>query len=191
MIYCIIKKLKEFVIDLKKYRIWKLIISTTIDIYKNQSNKVSDWKIPQNLIIVMCPQFATKKAKSNKSPFWNSENPRWTIVDREAMVSSLLLFTNISLVLSMETGIDAPLTLSSNIVGHVVSEDINYPVVKPLFLLLSSAMSYSSLLTTSSPDLMDLVCGGSLSLVLMTSLSSVLLNTTIRISQVHTILILL
>ncbi|CAN6860092.1 unnamed protein product [Brassica oleracea] len=89
----------------------------------------------------------------------------------------------------MESGIDAPLPSSSNVVGHeiFVSEDVNEPVVKPMPLLSPSAMSSSSLLTVSSPALTDSVCGGSLSLVSMPSASSVLLNTTTGISQVHTI----
>ncbi|KAF2597892.1 hypothetical protein F2Q68_00009078 [Brassica cretica] len=89
----------------------------------------------------------------------------------------------------MESGIDAPLPSSSNVVGHeiFVSEDVNEPVVKPLSLLSPSAMSSSSLLTVSSPALTDSVCGGSLSLVSMPSASSVLLNTTTGISQVQTI----
>ncbi|CAN7096419.1 unnamed protein product [Brassica rapa subsp. narinosa] len=89
----------------------------------------------------------------------------------------------------MESGIDAPLPSSSNVVGHEisVSEDVNEPVVKPLSLLSPSAMSSSSLLTVSSPALTDSVCGGSLSLVSMPSASSVLLNTTTGMSQVQTI----
>ncbi|KAL0647249.1 hypothetical protein Bca4012_045540 [Brassica carinata] len=89
----------------------------------------------------------------------------------------------------MESGIDAPLSSSSNVVGHeiFVSEDVNEPVVKPLSLLPPSAMSSSSLLTVSSPALTDSVCGGSLSLVSMPSASSVLLNTTTGMSQVQTI----
>ncbi|CAF2190912.1 unnamed protein product [Brassica rapa] len=89
----------------------------------------------------------------------------------------------------MESGIDAPLPSSSNVVGHEisVSENVNEPVVKPLSLLSPSAMSSSSLLTVSSPALTDSVCGGSLSLVSMPSASSVLLNTTTGMSQVQTI----
>lgn len=67
----------------------------------------------------------------------------------------------------MESGIDAPLPTSTNVVGHV-----DEPVVEPLSLLSSSAMSSSSLVTKTSPALTDSACGVALSLVSKTLPSS-------------------